>query len=137
MDFAMLPPEANSGRMYSGAGAGPLLAAATAWNSLAAELNSAGLAYDSIIDELSGGWAGPSATAMAAAAAPYARWMHATAAQAEHAATQARTAAAAYDTAFAMTVPPSMVAANRSQLMSLLATNYLGQNTAAIAATDA
>ncbi|MEB3020018.1 PPE family protein, SVP subgroup [[Mycobacterium] crassicus] len=137
MDFATLPPEINSHRMYAGAGAGPLLAAATAWNALAAELNTAGLAYDSMIDELSGGWAGPSATAMAAAAAPYAQWMHATATQAEHAATQARTAAAAYEAAFAMTVPPPAVTANRTQLMSLLATNYLGQNTAAIAATDA
>jgi PPE-repeat protein len=137
MDFAMLPPEVNSARMYSGAGAGPLLSAATAWNALAAELNSAGLAYDSVIDELSSGWVGPSSAAMAAAATPYAQWMHATAAQAEHAAAQARTAAAAYDSAFAMTVPPPVVTANRSQLMSLLATNYLGQNTAAIAATDA
>ncbi|BBX21755.1 hypothetical protein MTER_11660 [Mycolicibacter terrae] len=133
----MLPPEVNSARMYSGAGAGPLLAAATAWSSLAAELNAAGLAYDSVIDELSSGWAGPSSAAMAAAAAPYAQWMHATAAQAEHTAAQARTAAAAYDAAFGMTVPPPVVTANRAQLMTLLATNYLGQNTAAIAATDA
>ncbi|WP_131810609.1 PPE family protein, partial [Mycolicibacter sinensis] len=137
MDFAALPPEVNSSRMYSGAGAGPLLAAATAWNSLAAELNTAGLAYDSVIDELSSGWAGPSSAAMAAAATPYAQWMHATAAQAEYAAAQARTAAAAYEAAFAMTVPPPVVTANRTQLMTLLATNYLGQNTAAIAATDA
>ncbi|OBJ33433.1 MULTISPECIES: PPE family protein, SVP subgroup [Mycolicibacter] len=137
MDFAMLPPEVNSSRMYSGAGAQPLLAAAAAWSALAAELNSAGVAYDSVIDELSAGWAGPSAAAMAAAAAPYAQWMHATAAQAEHTATSTRTAAAAYDAAFAMTVPPPAVTANRTQMMSLLATNYLGQNTAAIAATDA
>lgn len=133
----MLPPEVNSGRMYAGAGAGPLLSAATAWNALAAELNSAGLAYDSVIDELSSGWVGPSSAAMAAAATPYAQWMHATAAQAEHAASQARTAAAAYDSAFAMTVPPPVVTANRTQLLSLLASNYLGQNTAAIAATEA
>ncbi|QZA06644.1 PPE domain-containing protein [Mycolicibacter heraklionensis] len=137
MDFAMLPPEVNSSRMYSGAGAQPLLAAATAWSALAAELNGMGLAYDSMIDELSAGWAGPSAAAMAAAAAPYAQWMHATAAQAEHTASAARTAAAAYDAAFAMTVPPPAVTANRTQMVSLLTTNYLGQNTAAIAATDA
>jgi len=137
MDFATLPPEINSSRMYSGAGAQPLLAAATAWSALAAELNSMGLAYDSMIDELSAGWAGPSAAAMAGAAAPYAQWMHATAAQAEQTASSARTAAAAYDTAFAMTVPPPLVTANRTQMMSLLATNFLGQNTAAIAATDA
>ncbi len=137
MDFATLPPEVNSMRMYSGAGAQPLLAAASAWSSLAAELNSVGLAYDSMIDELTADWAGPSATAMAAAAAPYAQWMHATATQAEHTASAARSAAAAYDAAFAMTVPPPVVTTNRTQMMSLLVSNYLGQNTAAIAATDA
>ncbi|MCV7029324.1 PPE family protein, partial [Mycobacterium sherrisii] len=41
MDFAMLPPEVNSGRMYAGAGSGPLMAAAAAWDGLAAELSSA------------------------------------------------------------------------------------------------
>ena len=36
--------------------------------------------------------------------------------------------------AFAATVPPPVIAANRAQLMTLIATNFLGQNTAAIAA---
>jgi PPE-repeat protein len=35
-----------------------------------------------------------------------------------------------------MTVPPPVIAANRSLLMTLIATNVLGQNTAAIAATE-
>lgn len=122
--------------MYSGAGPGPMLTAAAFWAALAAELHTAGLAYDSTIAELSNGWAGPSATAMAAAAAPYAKWMHTTSAQAEQTAAQAKAAVAAYETAFAMTVPPPVVAANRSLLMALLATNFLGQNTPAIAATE-
>jgi PPE-repeat protein len=50
---------------------------------------------------------------------------------------QARAAAAAFDQAFAMTVPPPVIAANRTQLASLIATNFFGQNTAAIAATEA
>ncbi|BBX21754.1 PPE family protein [Mycolicibacter terrae] len=137
MDFAFLPPEINSGRMYSGAGAGPLLAAASSWDALGAELNTAGLAYESVLTELSSGWAGPSAAAMAAAAAPYAQWLRAIAVQAEETAIQARAATAAYETAFAMTVPPPVIAANRSLLMALVATNFLGQNTAAIAATEA
>ena len=137
MDFAFLPPEINSGRMYSGAGAGPLLAAAASWDALGTELNTAGLAYESVLTELSAGWAGPSAAAMAAAAAPYAQWLRAVAVQAEETAIQARAATAAYETAFAMTVPPPVIAANRSTLMALVATNFLGQNTAAIAATEA
>ncbi|HET9877576.1 MAG TPA: PPE domain-containing protein [Mycobacterium sp.] len=137
MDFAMLPPEVNSARMYSGAGSGPMLAAAASWDALAVELHSVGMAYETVITELNNGWSGPSAAAMAAAAAPYATWMHTTSAQAEQTATHAKAAAAGYESAFAMTVPPPVVAANRTRLMSLLATNLLGQNTLAIAATEA
>ena len=72
--------------------------------------------------------------AMAAAAAPYVAWLSATAGQAEQAAAQAQAAAGAYEAAFAMTVPPPVIAANRAQLMLLVATNFFGQNTAAIAA---
>jgi PPE-repeat protein len=36
-----------------------------------------------------------------------------------------------------MTVPPAVIAANRTQLASLVATNVLGQNTPAIAVTEA
>jgi PPE-repeat protein len=138
MDFAILPPEVNSGRMYSGPGSGPMLAAAAAWNGLAAELNSTAASYGSVVSGLtSESWLGSSSAAMAAAAAPYVEWMSATAAQAEQAATQANAAAAAYETAFAMTVPPAVIAANRSLLMTLVATNVVGQNTPAIAATEA
>jgi PPE-repeat protein len=74
---------------------------------------------------------------MAAAAGPYAAWMSTTAAQAEQTATQAKAAAAAYEVAFAATVPPEVIAANRALLMALVATNLFGQNTPAIAATEA
>jgi PPE-repeat protein len=137
MDFTTLPPEVNSGRMYAGPGSGPMLAAAAAWDGLAAELQSTAASYGSAISELSGGpWLGPSSATMAAAAAPYMEWMTTTAAQAEQTATQAKAAAAAYEAAFAMTVPPPLIAANRSLLMTLITTNIFGQNTAAIAATE-
>jgi PPE-repeat protein len=45
-------------------------------------------------------------------------------------------AASAYETAFAAHMPPAQIAANRSQLASLVATNIVGQNTPAIAATE-
>ncbi|KAA8957423.1 PPE domain-containing protein [Mycobacterium sp.] len=138
MDFALLPPEINSGRMYAGPGSGPMLAAAAAWDGLAAELHSTAAAYGSVVCGLTGGpWLGPAAAAMAAAAEPYLAWLTATATQAEQTASQARAAAAAYEAAFAMTVPPPVIAANRSLLAALIATNFLGQNTPAIAATEA
>ena len=138
MDFSALSPEINSGRMYSGPGAGPLMAAAAAWDELATELDSRAASYSSVISGLTGAeWLGPSSASMAAAAAPYAAWMSTTAAQAEQAAAQAMAAASAYEAAFAMTVPPPVIAANRSLTMALIATNILGQNTAAIAASEA
>ncbi|MGO9071899.1 PPE family protein [Mycobacterium sp.] len=138
LDFGALPPEINSGRMYAGPGAGSMLAAAAAWNGLATELQSAASSYGSVISALtSGPWVGPSSTAMASAAAPYVAWMSATAGQAELAATQAQAAAGAYAAAFAATVHPTEIAANRAQLMLLTATNLFGQNTPAIAATEA
>jgi PPE-repeat protein len=138
LDFAVLPPEINSGRMYSGPGSAPLLAAGSAWSQLAAEMRSTADAYSSIITGLSeGSWLGPASASMAAAAAPYAAWMNTTAAQAEQTAAQAQAAVAAYESAFSMTVPPTVVAANRAQLAALVATNILGQNTPAIAATEA
>lgn len=136
MDYGALPPEFNSGRMYAGPGPETLLAAAAAWNGLAAELSSVATSYQSVITGLISEWLGPSSAAMAAAAAPYMAWLSATAGQAELTATEAQAAAGAFQTAFAMMVPPPLIAANRTQLMNLVATNLLGQNTPAIAATE-
>lgn len=138
MDFGALPPEVNSARMYWGPGSGPMLAAATGWDELAAELSSAATSYAATISRLAAlSWQGPAATWMVSAAAPFVAWMSMTATEAEHAADQARAAAGAYAAAFAATVPPPVIAANRTLLMSLVATNIFGQNTPAIAATEA
>ncbi|WP_304502961.1 PPE family protein [Candidatus Mycobacterium methanotrophicum] len=138
LDFAALAPEINSARMYSGAGSGPMLAAGAAWSQLADEMRSAAASYSSVVSSLTdSSWQGPSSTSMAAAAAPYAAWMNTTAAQAEQTAAQAQAAVSAYESAFSMTVPPAEIAANRAQLASLVATNIFGQNTPAIAATEA
>jgi PPE-repeat protein len=138
MDYGALPPEINSARMYFGPGSAPMLAAAAAWDGLAAELSSTASSYQSVIERLAGeGWLGPASASMAAAVTPYVTWVSLTAVQAERAATQASAAAGAYEAAFAMTVPPAAVAANRAQLAALVATNFLGQNTPAIAATEA
>ena len=137
VDYAAMPPEVNSGRMYAGAGSAPMLAAAASWDRLAAELSSTAGLYESKLAELTGEtWQGSSSEAMAASVNPYIAWMQSTAMQAEQTANQARTAAAAYEAAFSATVPPPLVAANRATLAALMASNILGQNTAAIAATE-
>src|SRR5947209_2381354 len=108
--------------MYTGPGPGPMLAAAEAWDGLAADLGFASTGYGATLAELtSGNWIGPASTAMMAAVAPYVNWLSSTAAQAEETANQARAAAAAYEAAFAMTVPPPAIAANRALLMALIA----------------
>ena len=116
-DFGALPPEVNSARIYAGAGSGSLMTAASAWNALAAELNSAALSYEKVITALSSEeWLGTASATMAQAVQPYVTWMTTTAAQAEQAATQAREAAAAFETALAASVPPPLIAANRAQV---------------------
>jgi len=138
MDFGFLPPEVNSWRIYTGPGSGPLLAAAGSWDSLAAELDITAETSESVLSALTSlRWRGPAAQAMAAAAGPYLAWLSATAAQTQQMAMQARSAAAAYESARAMTVPPAAVTANRIQLATLIATNFFGQNSAVIAATEA
>jgi PPE-repeat protein len=137
-DFAAMPPEINSMRMYTGPGSGPMMAAAAAWNSTAADLSTTAAGAQSVVGELAGGeWLGPSSLAMVTAVTPYIEWMETTAAQLAQAASQAMASAAAYEAAFAMTVPPPVIAANRAQLAALVATNILGQNTPAILATEA
>ena len=136
--FAALPPEVNSAFLYTGAGSGPLLAASTAWSNLAAELSTTATAWDSIIGTLTGEqWTGAGSAAAAAAAQPYVSWLTQTSAAAEQAAAQAQASAAAYEAAFAGVVPPAVIAANRSLLATLVATNFLGINMPAIAATEA
>lgn len=138
IDFAALPPEINSARMYSGPGSAPMMSAAAAWNAVGAEMRSAAVSYGSVLSELSSeGWFGPSSVSMIAAAAPYLEWLSSTATQAEEAGAQANAAATAFEAAYAMTVPPPVVAANRTLLANLVATNIFGQNTPAIAATEA
>jgi PPE-repeat protein len=137
MNFLVLPPEVNSARMYTGAGAAPLFMAAAAWDGLASDLRDSAASFGSVVSALTNGpWSGPASVAMADVAAPYVGWLSSSAGQAEEAAAQAQAAATAFEVARTATVHPAAVAANRMQLMTLVATNFLGQNTPAIAATE-
>jgi PPE-repeat protein len=136
MDFATLPPEATSGLMYSGPGAGSMRQAAAAWATLAARLATAAAGYRAATTELAARLPDCAPTALTEAAAAYSDWLDAAAARSEHTASQLDAAADAHQSAFIATVPPPAVAGNRSRRMSLVSTNCLGQNSAAIAAVD-
>ncbi|MGO9693838.1 MAG: PPE family protein [Mycobacterium sp.] len=138
IDLGALPPEITSAQIYAGPGSGSMMAAASAWNGLAAEMNSAALGYDNVVTTLSSEeWLGPASASMAAAVQPYVEWMTTTAAQAEEAATQAQAAAAAYENVLASVTPPPMIAVNRAELAQATATNVLGQNNGIIAQLEA
>ncbi|WP_167666209.1 PPE family protein [Mycolicibacter icosiumassiliensis] len=138
LEFGILPPEITSVRIYSGPGSESMIVAAGIWDVLAAQLDLFVRGYSSIIAALEGeSWSGPAATAMVTATAPYLQWATTTGIKAEQTASQARAAAAAFEAAYAAVVPPAAVAANRSQLLHLIATNILGQNANQIAATEA
>jgi PPE-repeat protein len=137
LDFAALPPEINSARMYSGPGAGSLTAAAAEWHGLAATLESQASETSALVAGLDGAWQGSAADEMTAKMAQHTSWLTQTAAVAARTAIQANAAAAAYQEAFAATVNPALIAYNRAELYTLCATNILGQNTAAIMANEA
>jgi PPE-repeat protein len=137
MNFATLPPEINSGRMYEGPGSGSMTEAVTAWERLAIRLCTAAADYRAVTLKLAAGLGGPASTAMTEAATPYIDWLDATAAQAEHAAIQAKAVASAHETALAAMVPPPAIDANRAQRTSLAKANCLGQTSPAIADTEA
>ena len=114
------------------------MAAATAYNNLAAELSSTAAQWESLVTTLTTEqWTGPGSAAAATAAQPIVSWLTTSAAALEQAGAQAMASAAAYEAAFAATVPPPLIAANRSLLATLVATNFLGINTPAIMATEA
>lgn len=136
-NFAVLPPEVNSARVFAGAGSAPMLAAAAAWDDLASELHCAAMSFGSVTSGLVvGWWQGSASAAMVDAAASYIGWLSTSAAHAEGAAGLARAAVSVFEEALAATVHPAMVAANRAQVASLVASNLFGQNAPAIAALE-
>jgi len=137
MNFATLPPEINSGRMYEGPGSGTMTDAVTAWDRLATRLYTAVADYRAVTSKLAARWECPASTAMTQAATRYTDWLNAAAAQAEQAATRAAAAVSAHETAFAAVVPPPVIDANRALRRSLATTNCLGQTSPAIADTEA
>jgi PPE-repeat protein len=138
MSFLVAAPETTSWLMYSGAGSGPMLAAAAAWDGLASELGSAAQSFSSVTSGLAGAaWQGPASAAMLSTATRYAGTLSAAATEAQAAALQAQTVASAFESALAATVHPALVAANRNGFVQLVVSNLFGQNAPAIAAAEA
>ncbi|OBI25502.1 PPE family protein [Mycolicibacter terrae] len=137
MSFSMFPPEINSGLIYTGPGSESLLAAATAWTNLAAELSTSATATQSVVTNLGSTWTGMGSAAATSAVAPYVAWLEQASANATQNAALATQAAALFEAARSASVPPPVIAANRAMLLALISTNFFGQNTPAIAATEA
>ena len=136
-EFSWLPPEINSARIFAGAGSQPLLTAASAWDGLAQDLQASAASFHSVIAGLTAGpWAGPASGSMAAVATPYVGWLNSAAGHAALMAAQARAAATAFETALTAMVHPDIVTANRTSLLSLITSNFLGQHATAIAANE-
>lgn len=138
VDYGAMPPEINSGRMYTGAGSSTFMASVAAWQALAAELGVAATSFFGVVDALATGpWLGPSSMSMLSAALPYVTWLANQSAQAEQRSILHGQSAAAFEMAHASVVPPPMIAENRTELATLVATNFMGVNTPAIAANEA
>src|ERR1700735_3162504 len=136
MEFTTLPPEVISALIHSGPGAESLANAAAAWQQLSANLEDAADNYASSLASMDESCYGPSSAAMFQPVTPYVTWLRTTAQQAQQTAAAARSAAAAFSTVQASVVPTATVAANRTRLVQLLATNVFGRNLPAIAQTE-
>lgn len=137
MSYAIFPPEINSGLIYTGPGSAPLLSAATAWTALATDLATSATSTHSVVANLASTWTGAGSAAATTAVAPYVAWLEQASATAAQNAALATQAASLFEAARAASVPPPVIAANRAMLLALISSNFFGQNTPAIAATEA
>jgi PPE-repeat protein len=136
MEFIALPPEVTSALMHSGPGAESLIEASGAWQLLGSSLEESASGYAAMVSALTETWQGPSSLAMVQAVEPYITWLRTTAQQSQQLSSSTQAAAAAFSSTLAAVVHPSVVSANRVRLAQLVATNRLGGNLAAIAATE-
>lgn len=125
------------GRLMSGAGPAPATAAAAAWASVAASISARSVFLQSLLPRLAASWQAPETALMTRNVAIYLAHNEALRTQALLASTRHTKQAADYSAALAGMAQLPEIATNHVTHGVLQATNFLGVNTAAIAANEA
>ncbi|MGD9622821.1 MAG: PPE family protein [Mycolicibacterium sp.] len=135
--WGAFPPEVNTSRLMAGAGAAPMLQAASGWEAFAISLEAQADEFAASLSSLSQIWRGMGSERAIHAAMPMVTWLRILSLQAHKRAIQATAQASAYSTALATT--PQLVEIERNHVTNavLNATNFLGVNTVPIAVNEA
>jgi PPE-repeat protein len=131
------PPEVITGRLMSGAGPGPMLAASAQYAAAAAAYEASADRLMAQMGFLAANWRGTTATALQATVSTQLAWIRVLQTQLVLAAARTAEQAAAFSTAYATMAQMPRINENRVTTATLHATNFLGINTPAIALREA
>ena len=127
-----MPPEINTSRLMTGAGAGPMLQAAEGWQAFAISLETQADELAASLAALAAAWSGAASDRAVAATMPMIIWLRTASLQAQKRALQAAAQATSYTAAMAGTPPIPEIEQNHVTHAVLEATNFFGVNTVPI-----